>query len=240
MAFSLNEYSELMNRYKEAVNAAYPEQGFAFDGPVDSVKWFSGKLESRILFLLKEAYWPADECQRCDIMDNPNRFNDSKTNTTISKMMYAIDEVREKIISSSNEDLENDLFRHIDSVYDRIGQIPKEDLRESFKNIAVVEIKKIAGNSNSTNGDIEKHGSEFKSFLSDQISILNPNIIVCCGPVSWKVLTDYIRPFCDMKNENSDNAIIHYGAVSVVKIYHPLVYRFELVRLCFRLGQALP
>ncbi len=225
------DYENLLEEFHNKVKSDYGRGiGFAWDGPVNSTLWFEDKIPVKILFLLKEAYGVAEE--KTDIMDNAKRFNDSNTNKKISLLSYAFQQV---IASDAFRDrtlTKETLFNEIDKVYDNKPSYASSEHEIAFSNIAVLEIKKTSGGAISNDREIIKHGQQYADLLKRQIELLQPDIIICGGPVTWKVLTEEIQPFNQESVASQGEAIKTINNTIVVNAYHPssnVVHWYEQV-----------
>ncbi len=57
----------------------------------------------------------------------------------------------------------------------------KDMYKYAFRSVAVVNIKKVAGTSRIANSVLKKYGIDDKELLRKQISLINPDTVVCCG-----------------------------------------------------------
>lgn len=221
------EYLKMLLNFQVNVENIYGEyRGFAHDGPVDSKKWFSDSCGKRILFLLKEAYGYDDD-EICYIMDAPERFNDSRTNLAISRLAYAIDRSSESIKYDTEYVSDDDLFKLMDMIHEELETVTLDDLKHSYSKIAIVEIKKISGEIKSIDSDIRKHSKQNEKFLSDQIRFLSPDVIVCCGYVTWESLTQDMSVFEKFAFSSNDRGIYNSNGIIVYNSYHPSFYGFN-------------
>lgn len=214
------EYENLLEEIRKTVKTAYPEStGFAWDGPVNSTLWFEDKIPVKILFLLKEAYGGKKEITK--IMDNAERYDDSNTNKKISLLSYTFQQVIASDAFRQRTLTKETLFNEIDKVYDNKPSYASSEHEMAFSNIAVLEIKKTSGGARSNDNEIREHGKLFADKLAQQIKLLQPDIIICGGAVTWKVLTEEIKPF-NQEYINTKGAVVHtINNTIVVSAHHP-------------------
>ncbi len=222
--FNLKKYQNILDENKKRNDLEYaPDHissndnegsGFALDGPIVPEIW--NQLSLKVLFILKETYG-MDGCDTCKIMGNPDKFNDSKTNLQISKVSYCIHETISNGFVPSVENTNN---------------LSPEALKVSFSKIAIVEVKKTSGETTSNDGLIRDHSRFNKEFLCQQIQLINPNIIICGGLVTWHSLTLdmglFDRQIYNLNDERKafkcEDKIIYNG-------YHPSFSRFKPVEV---------
>ena len=112
---------------------------------------------------------------------------------------------------------------------DTIPKFPDDDdLPKYFDKlgVAMVEVKKVAGGGNSNNIEIESFAFNDKKELKEQIELINPQFIVCCGTLtSYEIIYDW-KPdkidnnYFDDNNGNDCSFWIHDNRL-VLYFYHP-------------------
>lgn len=60
-----------------------------------------------------------------------------------------------------------------------------ENLQEAYDTIAIVEVKKIDGETRAVDVDLRKFAWIGREFLKDQLEILEPHIVICCGTLEY-------------------------------------------------------
>lgn len=147
----------LFARWKQA-RPEYQANGrcFAHDGIVDVEQW--RKAKPKILFLLKETHCPPEEWEPHDgIASNANHF--SRNIARWHSIVQALYTERATIPSFT-------------------GSI----LPETITDIALVELKKVnEGRRKSNDNDIKAYANRDVAFLREQIELIQPQLIFCCG-----------------------------------------------------------
>jgi hypothetical protein len=178
---------------------------YTIDGAIDSVAWRSQS--SRILFYLKENYGYRDEGIMRIGDYAPGWLADG--NKTYVKIVTLAEAVFQAIRRGSLLSREE------------IAALPTTaDLQATLRKIAVVNIKKHSGESESNDTEIRNESYANASLLRPQIAELAPTVIVAGGTVCWHSLV------CDvgLSKESEDNprgtATLANGVV-LCHTYHP-------------------
>jgi len=181
----------------------YPDKIFVKDGIVNLNKW--NVQETRPLFLLKEAYggiksWNLiNDC----ILSNTDKQIDN-TWKRVTQWTYGIMNTTEATAPFFDED-----------------SIPKNFANNYLQNIAVVNVKKIAGEPTSDWGKLEEAVDNDKDFLKKEIELIAPTVIVCGYTIK------FFEKIFDIKIKKSKNKNLYYLAeingktVIVIDYYHP-------------------
>ncbi len=155
---------------------------FIQDGIVDEKKWL--ECEKKILFILKEAYdktgegydltkWLREEAPR------------KRPWGRIARLIYGIS-------NSSDRYIEKYKYKLTD-----------EEHREMLGSIAVMNIKKSSGNSESNYENIEKYAEYDSSELRKEFEIIDPDIIICGN--TFAIFRKTILKIEDMNFEKNEN-----------------------------------
>lgn len=171
---------------------------FIWDGPAHWDK-FEEKENIRIIFLGKESHSSYHPSTPSLVNDKFSRNIARWTNIIISNL-----HIKEKIVDPYSD-----------------------DLQAAFDRIAIVEVKKI--NEDKTRSifkDIEKFAWIGRAFLKEQLAILKPQIIVCCGTlVFYDIINNYSE---EDKNEMekliyNNNGVMAWNTndVIVLSFCHP-------------------
>mgnify|MGYP000093574222 CR=1 FL=1 len=148
---------ELFNDWKK--RDVHKDSLFISDGVNNDELWKES--DFRILFLLKEAY---DSKRTTGSWHLPNYIKKRKaagrTFKPLGQWAYGI----QKIKSTGNIE---DFLDH------------GKEIHDALMSSAVVNIKKSQGKKRSSDGDLMKYIKSDWDLLEQQITILNPNIIVC-------------------------------------------------------------
>jgi hypothetical protein len=98
-------------------------------------------------------------------------------------------------------------------------KISRENRIEILKSIAIVNLKKESGGSNSNMGEIFHHAKKDRELLKEQIKLYNADIVICCGTgniVSNLRLIDNIESYKTTSkgikfSDNENQLIIQYN-----------------------------
>lgn len=137
----------------------------AKDGAVDPECYF--KSTPRILFILKEmnaSPWIADDL--CEYLTESNTR--AQTWNNVLRWRKGL---RDVWAGKHPDDIRYSDFDHINTA----------DRKENLKDIAAINLKKVPGSSSSNMLDINSHAEHFKELLSEQVELLDPEVIVACG-----------------------------------------------------------
>lgn len=115
--------------------------------------------------------------------------------------------------------------------YETINSIQK--LNDIWQQAAVarINVKKHSGGSRISNSELKNWIKEYKPFILEQISLLDPHIIICCGGsgiIKEFVITEYLKENESIKLKSPDDNWIYYSPIYkkwVIDSYHlnPLV-----------------
>jgi hypothetical protein len=188
------KHTNLMKKWSE--KELHKDKDFIADGIIDIPRW--QKAKRKILFLLKEAYdGPYD---LCDAIRDEWKGPKYKVWWTASYWLYALQK-----ISNSN-----------------IPSFPKEQKQfdecvEYLLSSAVVNIKKSSGKTASDYEDVLKYAREDSRLLKEQISLINPDIILCGYTYDYfcEFWTDKITPVGDTE------MVFKTGNHIVINYWHP-------------------
>ena len=196
---SNTEYQEkitsLFKRWKEA-RPEYEQNGHCFteDGIANFDNW--EKAKPKILFLLKENHedgWQPSE---------PIQLIDKPFNMNIARWRQIIIE----LFNNHNKELDFESIK----------------LPEIIDDIALVDIKKLnEWKCKSDDKEIYRYAGQDKDFLMEQISLINPNIILCCK--TFEALDENIYSTEDWEELISESNCKCYRFENrlVIDFYHP-------------------
>jgi hypothetical protein len=216
------EFRVEMNNLFERWEEKYVEPQFSHDGISNWEKWENQKL--KILFLLKEAY---DDFE--PIFEHQEIRGNFGLN--IARWNYVLKEYfnnpAEMISYPDNDDLKGEI--------DDLG-------------IALVEVKKIdEGKKTSNQSEIDKYAESDKFFLKEQIELINPHVIVCCGThTSYQIIFDWEAQnaisgenyFEDNESNLSCSYWIHNNRL-IIYFYHPTTIGRSSERLFYLLFKMI-
>lgn len=161
----LESHADLMNKLFESHSRAVP------DGPVDPVRY--AKASPRILWILREVHdqdatrWRLNEFLNLDeqFETYPRRWS---TYGFVAKASQAL------------------LKR-----WRELATGPAEDARDALRDIAVINLKKVGGGS-SIDGQFGAQTADWLPYLSQQLDLLEPEIVICGG--SYDFLPTSLAP----------------------------------------------
>lgn len=181
------------------------------DGPIDPQIYLKSKY--KILWLLKEAYdnendaeggWSLTELLRSD--DVYERFFKS---TTSKRTWYPMVYVSYGIL--------NDFMPYDDMAF--IYEDPM-NMTSVLKNIAFININKLAGESTSKDNQLKKIFSLNKNILKKQIDLLDPDIVI--GGHTLDFYADLLElPKCNMAISEKNTKYYFNGSKLYIAAYHP-------------------
>ena len=203
-----NDYEQKIGGLFERWKQARPNYGndFVHDGIVDFEKWCEAK--PKVLYLLKEAYlddgWEPDMGITNTV---GNRFSKN-----IARWHNVLKELYQDYAKEPSYNVVN---------------LPKE-----IVDIALIEVKKVnQGRSTSESRDINSFAANDKVFLQEQIEIINPQVIVCCGTIDaygeiiygnekWDDINVKSEASLSKESDNKRFCYKHRGRL-VIDFYHP-------------------
>ena len=198
-------------KLREEWHRSYANCGdFIFDGPTDPNGWFKGK--ERILCVLKEAHggsvWDhAEEIRKDGGLLRVGGTANQATHNRMVEWLYAID-------CSLND-------KHMDVEADRGSDYPEG--RAIMLRSAWINIKKANGVSHSNANDLRCIAERDLRFLSRQIELLSPHIILCCG--TFSLVGDLLFP--DHQKIRGTTCSYQSGNLVIIEYRHPLYARRE-------------
>ncbi|MEI6074423.1 MAG: uracil-DNA glycosylase family protein [Verrucomicrobiota bacterium] len=195
---------DLFNRWKRE-RPEYQTNGSSFlrDGIPDYELWSVAK--PKIMFLLKEAIRDDGWEPVMGIIDFQSSFaiNLARWHQVLKLLL----------IDCSN--------------VPTLSQIDKT-LRFPIRDLALVEVKKATqGLSKSEYADIMAFAERDKDYLEEQINIIQPEVIVCCGDVTYDAYWKHLWGRCDedsvslSKHNTSKYDADKHGEIIVINSYHP-------------------
>lgn len=204
--FNFTDYRDLqLQHFKEvAAREGGDDIGYAMDGPINPDNWDNQK--PKLLFLAKETHGFMG-CPPIFFEKEKAGYNASPFDRAISKISYLISKTKLTIIKRNE-------FNHIS----------KEEMQEGFTKLAQIECKKTSTGDEITSGDakIRDQARLDSSFLKTQIEMLNPDIIVCCGIITWHILKDDCHFFNNVAiNLDNSQGIKYIDGKIILNGEHP-------------------
>lgn len=188
------KHSELMKRWSE--KTLHKGNDFIEDGIVDLSRWQkSGK---KILLLLKEAY--GDYGDLCWLIRDEWKGPKYKVWWAASYWLYALHKMSDNYIPAFPKE-----------------QKQFDECTEHLLSSAVVNIKKSSGKTSSDYEDVLKYAREDAELLKEQISLINPDIIICGSTF------DYFKEFWPDKIDKVGDTefVFKTGKHILINYWHP-------------------
>ena len=188
-------------------NPNIPKETFMEDGIVDDHQYFS--TENKILFIAKEANWYLPT-------ENADKFQSRSMNSSFWFRDVAIGKTARTMFSNKISLLANailgDNYTEPDTNY------------EILKKIAFINLNKRGGFSRCVWATLEGYVKAYASYISQEIDLISPSLIVCCGwGVKW-LLDKYIRLPSHTK---------------VITVYHPSSFALSYEEYLYQLECAI-
>lgn len=183
--------------------------GYAFlpDGIINEESF--AKSSPRILFIAKEAYWYGEH-------DDDKAATKNAETVMFWHRRVAYGEVPETIFSKRLAMLANAIFN-----YD-FKTINKD--HTALRSVAVINLNKRGGFVGCVWKTLEEYVKRYAEFISQEIELISPELIVCCGDgVRW-LLENYIR--LDKQ-------------INVISLYHPSCWSISDKKYLQMLQKAL-
>ncbi|MDF9832632.1 hypothetical protein M2103_000842 [Ereboglobus sp. PH5-5] len=209
--FNKTEYLKFLKEFKTfTTKIDGPENGFAWDGPISIDSWKT--MSPKIVFLAKETYGYLG-CDCCPVIGDPDGWDASKFNHNIAKLAYGL-------FYFSNTGTAIKQFPPLRSI--------ANELRDAYSKIAQIEIKKTSTDGSTKRSDdrvIREHSVRNAAYLARQLKMLYPDIVFCCGGVTYDSLVLDMKVFTP-KHRGSEVELID-GTI-VVNSYHPSASQFNI------------
>jgi hypothetical protein len=216
--FQKDDYLKLLKEFKDfTTERDGPKNGFAWDGPIAPDRW--NCISPKIVFLAKETYGFLG-CDQCQVMEKPDEWKKTKFNRNIAKIAYGI-------INFVRTGQKIDRFPPYKAI--------QNDLREAYASIALLEIKKTSPDGTTKRSDdriIRCHSTRNKDYLTRQLNLLHPDIIFCCGLVTYHSLIIDMNFFdAKLKPKDYKQGVKLVGNTLVVNYYHPSASQFNIYKI---------
>lgn len=181
------------------------KNSFVIDGIVDVDKWLSLEDGKKVLYLLREANGSKSTvCQD----ENGEKYRLVDRTEDNDKIFW----LRDNCIKSSKQ-----LVKNIRKIQNTLAE--NKDLTYA----AVMNVNKRGGNSSVSWKNIIKYAKSYRKEIIEEISIINPDIIVCCGTF-WLLVDHVLQAFDKSKGEITYSKIWKDEVnkkVKIVDLYHP-------------------
>jgi len=190
----LEKHNKLMKRWSKRY--LHKNNIFIQDGIIDISRWQKSK--RKILILLKEAY--GDIGDLCSLIRDEWEGPKYKLWWSTSYWLYAL----QKISANSTPPFPT-------------KQEQFDECSEFLLSASVVNIKKSDGKSSSDTEDILEYAKKDKKLLEEQISLINPEIILC-GNTSeyfWQYWPD------EIKQIGNTGYVFKTGNYIIIDYWHP-------------------
>lgn len=201
----MKEQKEIIKLFKEEWVTKDIHKGhvFNYDGIVNDEYW-NDENNKKILFFLKEAHQGnrSREEYGNDIFDLVG-WLDGTVYKMWKKVVIWVWAIENTTISNIKEYDEN-----------RISEVEQDLIRK----IAVVNVKKSNGKTNSDWEELVKYANEDKELLLKEIEMIKPKIIICGNNV--RLLNIVFDGALDMEKLYKHHYVIHNGYI-IIDYYHP-------------------
>lgn len=117
-------------------------------------------------------------------------------------------------------------YEEVERRYEEI----KDEAHQFFRKIYFANVKKIAGSSKAIHRNIEQHIEEIGTLLLKQISIVHPDLILCCGDVIYQGVLDILRnqmpESYELKHTSGGLDYIMWNDTQsvIIRYHHPNAY----------------
>lgn len=180
----ITSISELLEIWKQAhktecdvhyISGTVPQTAFLPDGIIEESLFAEQK--EKVLFVGKEAYWFSPDASA----EENNKYAD---NVMFWHKRVAFGEVRETMFSKRLSLLTNAVFTG--------DYVTVNKDHTALRAVSVINLNKRGGFSYCVWDTLENYVSRYKDFISKEIELIAPTIIICCGNgVRW-LLDKYI------------------------------------------------
>lgn len=115
--------------------------------------------------------------------------------------------------------------------FDEINYVNNDTRKKYLSRIAVINLKKEAGKSNSNMKEIRDSSWNDRVYIKKQIELYKPDVIICCG--TGEIVKEY-QLIEGIKEWHSTNNGINYSTnqkTIVINYFHPQQYRINKKKL---------
>lgn len=198
--------SENTKTTKKAEKRGISKNSFCRDGAIDKECWEKEDSKKRILYILREANGSnATSVEKDGILVGEYKKD---------KSFWAQTEIKKHKNDLSHLPI---LLKKLLNVCSIVNEKKKWDFStenyEPMNKTAFMNINKMGGYSSVNWPMLIAYAEEYRDFIKQEIEILNPDVIVCCG-THW-LLTDVV---CNGKKEEWDELV---GNKKVYDLPHP-------------------
>ncbi|MFZ5827168.1 MAG: hypothetical protein ACOY94_22965 [Bacillota bacterium] len=188
------EHEALLGRWRQLPKHA--GKVFIADGIIDPARW--ERAPRRVLLLLKEAYSTEQEAfyLRAWLRENGPRYNIWRN---VAKWAYALQNWTETNHPSAPEDL--------------------QILTEALLSVAVVNIKKSDGQTQSRQEDLMDYAMADGEYLHRQIELINPDLILCGSTLAY-----VLHVWKDESFRSGHPQVWKVAGRPVIEFWHPAVH----------------
>jgi hypothetical protein len=196
-------YTVKKKQYESEINHA--QNKFIPDGIVNHEVW-NDSIHKRILYVLKEAY--TDEAKGYDLVDWLNSEPDLRMWNRVARWTYGLQNTSETEIAKYIPDIDKDAAIR----------------KQSFEQIAVMNLKKSGGDSTSVIDEIAAYAKSDREELIRELQLIDPEIVLC-GSTFW-ILYQIVFGKEPLKGNQANNNWFYYlnldGKVRLyIDYYHP-------------------
>ncbi len=195
-----------MNIIKEQEEALFKQwkgdANWVKDGVVSPEIFASSKL--KVLYILKEANggkekkWTGGDLRA--FLNHAERW---QTWNTVARWQYAISNIKNEI------------------EWKKIDYISKSTRKKLLQGIAVINLKKVPGNRQSSMKEIEAFAQKDIDFIKLQISIYKPNIVICGGTGNIVKKLNILGTFTKWEKSKKGVEYININDTTIISYVHP-------------------
>lgn len=171
-AWKLAHDEELDTSY---ISGTVPKEAFLPDGIIDQKQYVASR--EKLLFIAKEAYWFAPN-------DSAEKSAEYVKNANFWHQEVAFGNEKETMFSKRLSMLANAL---ISGDYGTVNKNHK-----ALQTVAVMNLNKRGGFSYCVWNTLESYVSKYRSYIEQEIQIIAPDRIICCGDAVRWLLEKYI------------------------------------------------
>jgi hypothetical protein len=187
-------HEELLTRWR----ARYPTRQFVRDGIIDKSEWNTAS--PRVLFILKENYDPTNSGVDWDLTKSlrDNRGPYGRTFWSCSYLAFLLAQPHERQVPSMPSSEEE-----------------FSECRRSLLGSAIINVKKPVGSSSSDPDDIAHYARKDGDLIAQQISLIDPQIVVCGGTY------DALAPTVLVNGKSISQRVWRVEGRLVIDFWHP-------------------
>lgn len=169
------------------------------DGIVDYENYFNNDL--KVLYILKEV----NGGESWDLREFLKNGGRGQTWNNITRWQFGI----ETATTNSR------------NCFEEIGYLDNEKRKKYLAKIAVVNLKKVSGSASSQMSEIFNYANKDKDFLTKQIELYSPNVIICCGTGEIVKRLGLIKSFNKWETTSKQVQYFKNDRLIIIDYFHP-------------------